>query len=69
MDITKALIRSALGLKTDTEIAEFFGTSKQAVGQWGSDDKSIPEGRQWQAKALRPDVFGPAPKRQKARAA
>ena len=69
MKITKSLIRSKLDLKTDTEIAEFFGTSKQAVGQWGPDDKAIPEGRQWQAKALRPDLFGPAPKRQKARAA
>lgn len=57
MNITKRKIKESLGLKTDVEVAAFFGTSKQAVGAWG-DDESLPEGRQWQAIALRPDVFG-----------
>jgi len=57
MNITKRQIKEALGLATDVEVAAFFGTSKQAVGAWGDED-AIPEGRQWQAIALRPDVFG-----------
>jgi len=61
MNITKRQIKESLGLATDVEVAAFFGTSKQAVGAWGDEDP-IPEGRQWQAMALRPDIFGPAPK-------
>jgi len=56
MNITKRHIKESLGLTTDVEVAAFFGTSKQAVGAWG-DDESLPEGRQWQAIALRPDLF------------
>jgi DNA-binding transcriptional regulator YiaG len=56
MDITKRQIKEALRLTTDVEVAAFFGTSKQAVGAWGDDD-ALPEGRQWQAIALRPDIF------------
>ncbi len=57
MDMTKQAVKSALGLLKDTELAQFFGTSKQAVGQW-PDNEPLPQGRQWQARALRPDVFG-----------
>jgi len=60
MDMTKQAVKAALGLHKDTELARFFGTTKQAVGQW-AEDEPLPEGRQWQARALRPDVFGPAP--------
>lgn len=60
MNITKRQIKEALGLATDVEVAAFFGTSKQAVGAWGDDD-AIPDGRKWQAIALRPDVFGEDP--------
>ena len=60
MNITKRQIKEALGLATDVEVAAFFGTTKQAVGAWGETDP-VPEGRQWQAIALRPDLFGPAP--------
>ncbi|MGC1550811.1 MAG: hypothetical protein WA777_19995 [Rhodanobacter sp.] len=63
MNITKRQIKESLGLATDVEVAAFFGTSKQAVGAWGDED-AIPEGRQWQAIALRPDIFGPAPAKQ-----
>lgn len=59
MNITKQQIKDALGLTTDVQVAAFFGTSKQAVGAWG-DDEALPEGRQWQAIALRPDIFGPS---------
>ncbi|WP_202844749.1 hypothetical protein [Luteimonas saliphila] len=57
MSITKRQIKDGLGLKTDVDVAYFFGTTKQAVGQWG-EDNAIPPGRQWQARALRPDIFG-----------
>lgn len=60
MNITKRQIKEALGLGTDVEVAAFFGTSKQAVGAWGDDD-AIPDGRKWQAIALRPDIFGESP--------
>lgn len=60
MDMTKQAVKSALGFLKDTELAQFFGTSKQAVGQW-PDDEPLPQGRQWQLKALRPDLFTPAP--------
>lgn len=59
MNITKQQVKALLGMTTDVEVANFFHTSKQAVGAWGDDDP-IPEGRQWQAIALRPDVFGSA---------
>lgn len=61
MNLTKAVIKEALGLETDAQLAQFFGTSKQAVSQWGDDSAAIPVARQWQAMALRPDVFGPSP--------
>lgn len=62
MQITKRQIKESLGFRTDVEVAQFFGTSKQAVGRW-DDDKPLPDGRQWQAIALRPDIFGHAPTR------
>jgi len=68
MNITKRQIKDALGLTTDVEVAAFFGTSKQAVGAWGDED-AIPEGRQWQAIALRPDVFGDPPAKRAGEAA
>ncbi|RRU23605.1 hypothetical protein [Stenotrophomonas sp. 278] len=55
--ITKAMAKKALGFSQDTQLASFFGTSKQAVGRWPEDDP-LPDGRQWQARALRPDLFG-----------
>lgn len=60
MDMTKQAVKSALELETDAELARFFGIGRWAVGQWPLDEP-IPEGRQWQARALRPDLFGPAP--------
>lgn len=57
MNITKRLIKERLGFTTDVQIAEFFGVTKQAVGRWGGDDDVIPEGKQWQVRAMRPELF------------
>jgi transcriptional regulator with XRE-family HTH domain len=54
--LTKKRVREALGFTLDRELAEFFGTTKQAVSRW-PEDAPLPDGRQWQARALRPDVF------------
>lgn len=59
MNMTKAEVRTALGFTLDKELAEFFGVGKAAVSQWGESDP-LPEVRQWQARAKRPDLF-PAP--------
>ena len=56
MNMTKREIRTALGFSMDKELAEFFGVGKGAVSAW-PEDKPIPEGRQWQARAKRPDVI------------
>jgi len=61
--MTKSYVRTALGFTLDKELAEFFGVGKAAVSNW-QEDEPLPEVRQWQAKALRPDVFGPAPAQQ-----
>ncbi len=57
MNLTKRAVKYALGMEKDTELALFLGISKQAVSQI-DEDAALPEGRQWQLKALRPDVFG-----------
>jgi hypothetical protein len=56
MDMTKTAVKAALGFETDAELSRFFGVNRWAVGQW-PDDEPIPEGRQWQLRALRPDLF------------
>lgn len=61
MNMTKREVRAALGYTLDKQLAEFFRTTKQAVSNW-NEDEPIPEGRQWQARALRPDVI-PEPSR------
>lgn len=54
----RALLKSPGSDKdaTDADLARFFGTSHSAIWQW-PEDEVIPEGRQWQLKALRPDLF------------
>lgn len=59
MNWTKTEVRARLGIETDAELARFFQTSPSAVSQWPDADP-IPEQRQWQAKAMRPDLFGEA---------
>jgi len=56
MNMTKREIRIALGFSMDKELAEFFGVGKGAISAW-PEDEPIPEGRQWQARAKRPDVI------------
>lgn len=68
MNMTKREVREALGFTLDRQLADFFGVGKAAVSNW-PEDESLPEVRQWQAKALRPDVFGPAPKKRGVRRA
>lgn len=65
MNITKRALKAALNIETDADLARFFATSRQNVGQWGGEDDPIPDGRQWQARALRPDLF-PTPPAEKA---
>lgn len=56
MDMTKKEAKSLLGFSTDAELARFFGVSKQAVSFW-HEDEPLPEGRQWELRARRPDLF------------
>jgi len=60
MHMTKRFVREALDFSKDVRLAEFFGVGRAAVSAW-ADDKPIPLARQWQARALRPDLFGPSP--------
>jgi hypothetical protein len=56
MDMTKTAVKAALELETDADLARFFGIGRWAVGQW-PDDQPIPEARQWELRAKRPDLF------------
>lgn len=67
MDMTKREVRAALGFTLDKELAEFFGVGKAAVSNW-PEDEPLPEVRQWQACALRPDIWPEKARCQKARA-
>lgn len=62
MNMTKREVREALGFTLDRQLAEFFGVGKAAVSNW-PEDEPIPSGRQWQARAKRPDIFESAPAR------
>lgn len=57
MDMTKRAVKEALGIETDAALARYLGIkSRWAVGLWPLDEP-IPEGRQWQLRALKPDLF------------
>lgn len=56
MDMTKASVKSALGLRTDAELGRFFDIRRQAVCQW-KDDEPIPALRQYELRVRRPDLF------------
>lgn len=56
MKMTKREVRACLGFVLDKELAQFFGVGKAAVSQW-HENKPIPVVRQWQLRALRPDLF------------
>lgn len=53
MAMTKTELKQKLHLESDAQIAEFFNTSRQAVGQW----KAVPRARLWELRARRPELF------------
>lgn len=57
--ITKERALQAFG-GSQAELARALKIKPQAVQQW-PDGEPIPELRQWQLCALRPDIFGKAP--------
>lgn len=64
MDMSKTAVKKVLGFDSDAELARFFGLSRGAIFHWPEADP-IPESRQWELKARRPDLFGPAPKKKR----
>jgi len=60
--ITKRALKRAIGAK-DADLARFFSVTPSAVSQW-PEDLPLPEIRQWQLRALRPDIFGHQPQPQ-----
>ncbi len=56
MTITKRSAKAALGLRTDADLARVLRVKRQALTKV-ADDSPLPEGRQWQLRALRPDLF------------
>ena len=56
MNPTKAQIKTSLGFKFDTELAEFLGITKQAVSQQG-EEVAIPDAWCWRAFRKRPEIF------------
>ena len=56
MNTTKAEAKRLLGIDTDAKLARFFGVTRNAANLWGEDDP-LPDARQWQLRALRPDLF------------
>lgn len=56
MNITKAKAKKLLELETDADLARFFDIGRWAVGQW-PEDEPIPELRELQLRARRPDLF------------
>lgn len=56
MDMTKQAIRALFGLRNDAGLAKLLGVTRSAVAQW-PDCEPIPLHRQWQLKAMRPELF------------
>ena len=56
LSLTKRAAKERLGFETDVELADFFGVTAQAVGQW-PDDAPIPRLRQLEAAMMRPELF------------
>jgi len=54
--LTKKAVKTALGIRSDADLARFFSTTRQSVCKW-REDEPIPVQRQWQLRALRPDLF------------
>ena len=56
--ISKRDLRDKLGLKTDADLAAFFGITRAAVAQW-EEEEPVPELRYLQAQAKQPGAFEP----------
>ncbi len=56
MNITKRIAKEALGIQTDADLARVLRIKRQALTPVGDDDP-LSEHRQWQLRALRPDLF------------
>jgi hypothetical protein len=56
MELTKRSLKAALGVRSDADLARFFDCTRSAVHQWADSDP-LPKARQWQVRALRPDLF------------
>ena len=63
--LTKSAVKTALGIRSDADLARFFSTSRQSVCKW-RDDEPIPVQRQWQLRAMRPALFRTRTPKQKA---
>lgn len=53
--MTKTELKQKLNADTDADLARFYGINRQAVAQW--DEAAVPEGRIWEARARRPELF------------
>ncbi|HDS1122994.1 MULTISPECIES: hypothetical protein [Stenotrophomonas] len=53
---SKRQVRTRLGLRTDAELARFFGISRSAVSQWPKD-LPIPALRQYILRQRYPHLF------------
>lgn len=56
MDMTKASVKTALGMKTDADLARFFSITRAAANLW-KDNQPIPALRQYELREKRPDLF------------
>ena len=56
MNTSKADAKRLLGIDTDADLARFFGVTRNAANLWG-EAEPLPAARQWQLRALRPDLF------------
>lgn len=59
MTLTKRLLKQKLGIKTDADLARFFGCTRAAINLW-SADKPIPELRALRLRASHPELFADA---------
>lgn len=56
MRLTRQQLMDALGFKTLTELADYFGVTLSAISQW-PDDSPAPELRELQARSRNPEKF------------
>lgn len=59
MRLTKQQLMEALGFKTLTELADYYGVTTSAISQW-PEDQLVPELRELQARHRNPEKFSSA---------